>query len=597
MSIARFGYPFRAQSACSQEIVARDLNALSSSYTRSYGFAMHSGLGAEVQDVDGHSYIDFAAGIAVLATGHRHPKITQVIKDQADRFVHVGGTDFFYAEQVELAERLQQIAPINRAEAPTDKRVFLSNSGTEAIEAALKLARYSTGRPYIIGFYGGFHGRTMGSLSVTASKAVQRAHYPFLPGGVEHIPFPGRFDCENGTAMLCDPLGYLKKYVFKKKIRPQEVAAILLEPIQGEGGYVLPKDDFLPALRELCDEHGILLIVDEVQSGMGRTGKWLAVEHWGVAPDVVCMAKGLGSGMPVGATIAHRDVMQRWVAGAHGNTFGGNALACRVAAATIDVIREEGLLDHVAQLGEHALERLTAMQAQHPSIRRVEGKGLMIGVEFADADGKLAGGLRNQIVDECFLNGLITLGCGESTLRVAPPLVITRAQLDKGLEILEATITQLETQFGAPQAWAYEEIKPQNVLVIEDDTDWLGQIRAALDAMQTVFSVTATATYDDARLMLQAGRVYDLIVVNVNVGRSNDLSGIDLLPLIDQHRDQHGTAAIALAGTLTVADMRAIVRAAQLDDLIIKDAVDASAQLVTALRAPFGEQAAEAALI
>jgi 4-aminobutyrate aminotransferase len=448
--VTRFqGFVFRENSARSQEFVLRDQKALSPSYTRSYGFVMSHGQGAEVWDVDGNQYIDFAAGIAVLSTGHRHPKIAEAVQQQLEKYVHIGATDFFCPSQIELAEKLQRIAPIKGAANPEDIMIYFGNSGTEAVEAALKLARYQPGgRSYVIAFYGGFHGRTLGSLSVTASKAIQRADYPFIPGGVEHVPYPAKSLCSGdaGPASWCDAVGFIEEFVIKKKIPGSEIAAVIVEPVQGEGGYYLPTDDFLRDLRALCDEHGILLIADEIQSGMGRTGKWFAIEHWDVKPDILVSAKGLGSGFPIGATIAHKDVMGKWVPGAHASTFGGNPLACAVAGATIDVIEGEGLLEHVTALGEYTLGRLTTFKMDHPSVKRVEGKGLMIGVEFAAPDGTPAPGLRDEIVDRCFLKGMLTLACGTSALRIAPPLVITREQLEQGLDILERSIAEVEEE-------------------------------------------------------------------------------------------------------------------------------------------------------
>ena len=448
MSTLLSGFVFRDNSTKARSVVERDVKVLSPSYTRSYGFVMDHGQGAEVWDVDGNQYLDFAAGIAVLSTGHRHPKIVAAINEQVQRYIHIGATDFFCPEQVKLAEKIQKIIPINKAN-PEDVLTYFGNSGTEAVEAALKLARYQPGnRRHIIAFYGGFHGRTMGSLSVTASKAIQRAEYPFIPGGVEHVPFPAKYACgdaENGQSW-CDAIGFIEQFVIKKKVPGDEIAAVIVEPIQGEGGYVVPRDDFFPRLRDLCDRYGILLIADEIQSGMGRSGTWTAIEHWGVKPDIVCLAKGLGSGFPIGATVAHRDIMGQWIPGAHASTFGGNPLACAVAAATIYVIDAEGLLEHATKLGEYTLERLGQFKANHPSIRRIDGKGLMIGVEFADPDGKLAPKFRNEIVDRCFLNGLVTLGCGEAAVRIAPPLVISKEQLSDGLDILEHVISALEEE-------------------------------------------------------------------------------------------------------------------------------------------------------
>ncbi|MFW5748775.1 MAG: aminotransferase class III-fold pyridoxal phosphate-dependent enzyme [Chloroflexota bacterium] len=444
-------FVFRENSTQAKAIVKRDIQALSPSYTRSYGFVMSHGQGAEVWDVDGNQYLDLAAGIAVLSTGHRHPRIVEVIKEQADRYIHIGATDVFCPEQVRLAEKLQQIMPINGVSGPGDIMSYFGNSGAEAIEAALKLARYQPGeRSQVIAFYGAFHGRTMGALSVTASKAIQRAGYPHIPGGVTHVPYPAKSACNGGGAACsqcwCDAAGFIEEFVIKRKVDAEEIAAIIVEPIQGEGGYVLPKDNFLPDLRALCDKYGILLIVDEIQAGMGRTGKWFSVEHWGVKADIVVTAKGLGSGFPIGAISTTREIMEAWVPGAHASTFGGNPMACAVAAATIDVLDEEGLLDNATVLGDYTIERLQAFAANHPSIKRVEGKGLMIGVEFADAEGKPISEFRDEIVNRCFLKGLLMLGAGTSTMRIAPPLVINREQMERALDIFERVVAELEEE-------------------------------------------------------------------------------------------------------------------------------------------------------
>ncbi len=440
-----YGFVFRDPSEKAREMVSRDVRALSPSYTRSYGFVMSHGKGAEVWDVDGNQYIDFAAGIAVLSTGHAHPRVTEAIKTQVDRYLHIGATDFFSPEQVELGESLQRITPIHGASKPEDKLVYLGNSGTEAIESAIKLARYRENRKYIIGFYGGFHGRTMGALSVTASKATQRRGYAFVPGGVEHVPYPGRWFSErakNDSYDWGDVVQFIRDFVLKAKFPPEEVAAIVVEPIQGEGGYQLPRDDFFPKLRQLCDDYGILLISDEVQAGMGRTGKWWGIEHWGVEADIVATAKGLGSGFPIGGMIAHKDVMGQWVPGAHASTFGGNPVAAAAAKATISVIEEENLLANATARGAQAITRLSALQAHHPYIVRVEGKGLMVGVEFRDAKGKPASAFRDEIVNKAYLHGLLTLAAGSSVIRIAPPLVITEAQMAQGLDILERAIAE-----------------------------------------------------------------------------------------------------------------------------------------------------------
>lgn len=449
MSTIKHGFVFREPSEKSQSVVDRDMQTLSPSYTRSYGFAMSHGKGSRVWDVDGNEYIDFAAGIAVLATGHSHPKVVDAISTQASKYLHIGATDFFCPQQLALGERLRKITPINGADSDDEKLVYFGNSGTEAVEAALKLARYREKRKYVIGFYGSFHGRSMGSLSVTSSKAIQRAGYAYVPGGVEHVPYPGKFfsdRAKNDSYDWGDTVQFIRDFVLKKKFPPDEVAAIIVEPIQGEGGYVVPRDDFFPKLRELCDEYGILLISDEIQAGMGRTGKWWGIEHYGVKPDIVCTAKGLASGLPISAIIAHKDVMGLWVPGAHASTFGGNPVACAAANATIDLI-EDGLLDHVGELGQYIIDRMTAFQREHPVIFRVDGRGFMIGLDFADQNGNPMPKFRNEVVDQCYLNGLLTLAAGTSALRIAPPLILTREELEQGLGILEQAIATVEAKY------------------------------------------------------------------------------------------------------------------------------------------------------
>jgi len=449
------GFVFREPSEKSRDIVTRDKQVMSPSYTRSYGFTVDHGKGAEVWDVDGNRYIDFAAGIAVLSTGFSHPKIVEAIKNQAEKYIHIGGTDFFCPQPVQLAEKLHEIIPINKATSSTDKLTYFANSGTETVEGAIKLARYATKRSHIIGFYGGFHGRTMGSLSVTASKYTQRQGYPYIPGGVTHVPYPARNSC-SGTAenscsqCWCDAVGFIETFVLKK-VPANEIAAVVVEAIQGEGGYLVPRDDFFPRLREFCDKHGILLIVDEIQSGVGRTGKWTAIEHFGVEPDIVCLAKGLGSGVPIGALIAHKDIMGEWIPGAHASTFGGNPLAAAAALATIDVIKDESILENVTELGNYTMERLQKFMTDHPSITRVDGKGYMIGIDFSDNAGNPYPEFRNEVVDKAYLNGLLTLGCGTSGVRFAPPLVLKKELLEEGLDILERAIAQTEEEMWIPE--------------------------------------------------------------------------------------------------------------------------------------------------
>jgi 4-aminobutyrate aminotransferase len=426
-----------------KEYVRRDEEAVSPSYTRSYPFVMDHGQGSVVWDVDGVQFVDFTAGIAVTATGHSHPDVVQAIKDQADKFVHMSGTDFYYPVQIELAEKLNALVP---GEEP--KQLFFTNSGTEAVEAAFKLARYSTGRTRMIAFIGAFHGRSMGALSLTASKYVQRKGFAPLVPGVTHIPYGYCYRCAyNLEYPSCDVhcVKYIEDTLFKYFIPAEEVAAIFVEPIQGEGGYVVPPALYHPRLRELADKYGILLVEDEVQSGMGRTGKWFAIEHWGVIPDITCIAKGIASGMPLGAMVAKKRLMT-WPRGAHGNTFGGNPISCAAALATIRLI-EGGYMQNSARMGERFMQRLQRMQAEHPSMGDVRGLGLMIGIELVkDKDTREpAGELRDAVVHACFEKGLLALGCGMSTVRFMPALCITADVVDRGLDIFEQALTEAES--------------------------------------------------------------------------------------------------------------------------------------------------------
>lgn len=426
-----------------QEILERDAQVLSPSYARDYGFVMDHGKGAEVWDVDGNRYIDFSAGIAVNSTGHSHPEIVRAIQAQAEKFIHIS-SDYYHELMVRVAERIDEIAPIKE-----DVVVFLANSGTESVEAALKLARYATGRRQFIGFLGAFHGRSMGSLSFTASKARQQERFfPTMPG-VWHVPFPDPYrpifptppNGDEGDAVV----DYIENILFATALPPDEVAAILVEPIQGEGGYIVPPPNFFPRLRKLCDQHGILLIVDEVQSGVGRTGKWWGIQHWGIEPDIVCIAKGIASGIPMGAMAARKSVGAQWKPGAHGNTYGGNPIACVSALKTLELI-ENGMMQNAAEMGAYMLDALFEMQARHPNIGHVRGKGLMIGIEFVkDRTTKEPHPeMRRRIINRCFERGLLTLGCGRSTVRFMPALMIGKDLVDEGLEIFESVVTEVE---------------------------------------------------------------------------------------------------------------------------------------------------------
>ena len=399
-----------------------------------------SGRGIRVTDVDGNEFLDFAAGIAVNSTGHCHPEVVKAIQDQAAELIHMSGTDFYYEHMTDLAERLSAIAPM-----PGPHKFYYGNSGAEAVECALKIARYHTGRQNIISFFGAFHGRTMGALSLTGSKPQQKRRFaPFVPG-VHHIRYPYTYRGTTGgpeeqEAFALDCARYIEDKLFKTILPPEEVAAIILEPIQGEGGYVVAPDNFLQEIRRICDRHGILLIADEVQSGAGRTGKWWAIEHSGVQPDIVCIAKGIASGMPLGICMTRAEIMN-WVPGSHASTFGGNPVCIAAALATLDILEREGM-KNAATIGEKMLERLRPWVAKHPNVGEVRGRGLMIGIEIVkDQKSRTpAGPLRDKIVDLAFERGLLILGCGETSIRLCPPLIVNQQEADIALDILEDCI-------------------------------------------------------------------------------------------------------------------------------------------------------------
>jgi len=427
-----------------QQFVARDAANISSSYTRSYPFVMAKGRGSEVWDVDGRRYLDFATGIAVTSTGHSHPHVVEAIKKQTDQFLHMSGTDFYYPQQIELAERLNRLAPIS---GPT--RVFFGNSGAEAVEAAMKLARWYTKRPRYIAFYSAFHGRTFGAMSLTASKAIQRNGFAPLVPGVSHAFYPNPYrNAFPGKDPGQAALDYIENHLFKTTTPPEEVAAIIVEPIQGEGGYIVPPDNFLPGLRKLADKHGILLVFDEVQSGFGRTGKMFAAEHWGVEPDIMCMAKGIASGMPLGAIVAKEEIMS-WPPGAHASTFGGNPVSCAAAMATLDLL-EGGFVEMSARSGAYLKSRLREIAERNPMMGDVRGKGLMVGVEFVkDPETKEPWPeLRNLIVQKAFERNLLILGCGLNSLRFIPALNIPEDFLDEGISLYEAALADALTEIG-----------------------------------------------------------------------------------------------------------------------------------------------------
>jgi len=422
-------------------MIARDAEVISPSYPRDYPFVMSHGRGTEVWDVDGNRFLDFAAGIAVCATGHAHPKLVEAVREAAGDFLHIS-SDFWHERMIALAERLARLAPMGEP-----AMSFLCQSGTEAVEGAIKLARYITGRPRFIGFLGGFHGRSMGSLSFTSSKYTQQKGFGQTMPGVTHVPFPDPFrplfaGADQGEAVL----DYIRM-LFERSVPPSDVAAILVEPIQGEGGYLVSPPGFLAGLRELCDTHGILLIFDEVQSGVGRTGRMFACEHDGVAPDIMTLAKGLGSGLPIGAVVAKRRLMQQWQRGAHGNTYGGNPIACAAAIATLDLVESE-YAANAAAVGAYFMDRLRDFARDYPCIGEVRGRGLMIGMELVEADRSPAKTLCDTLVTRAFHNGLLLLSCGASTVRFMPPLSLSRDEVDEAMIYLRAALDEALAEAG-----------------------------------------------------------------------------------------------------------------------------------------------------
>jgi 4-aminobutyrate aminotransferase len=427
-------------------LVERDHEVISPSYPRDYPFVMDRGKGSWLWDVDGNRYLDFMAGIAVTSTGHAHPAVVRAIQEQAERFIHIS-SDFYHVKMIELGEKLSELAPMGEP-----ATTFFTNSGTEAVETAIKLARYYTGRTNFIGFTGGFHGRTMGAVTFTASKSsYHKGFYPLM-NGVVHAPFPNPYrpilEGEPGETYGETVVRYIEEQILSQVVPPEEVAGVLVEPVQGEGGYIVPAPGFFPALRRLCDKYGILLIADEVQSGMGRTGKWWGINHFGVEPDILLTAKGIASGVPLGACIARRSIMT-WERGAHGNTYGGNPLACAAALATIQLLEDE-YVQNAAEVGEYTHDALDEIAARHPSVGEVRGLGLMIGLELVSnrESKEPAGALRDLVIRGAFERGLLMLGCSRSVIRVAPPLSISRSEVDEGLAIFEEALTVAEKAFS-----------------------------------------------------------------------------------------------------------------------------------------------------
>jgi 4-aminobutyrate aminotransferase len=428
-----------------RELVKKDERLISPSYGRFYPLVVESGKGCIVKDVDGNEYIDFNSGLVCLAVGHGHPKVVSAIKSQCDRFLHYSNTDFYYREVIDLAEKLAQITP-----GSPEKKVYFGNSGAEAVEGAVKLAKWHSRKQLFIAFISAFHGRTIGALSFTASKPAQKRYfYPLMPG-VTHVPYPYCYRCPfKMTYPDCKYwcVDFIDEYVLQKYVPPEDVAGILFEPIQGEGGYVVPPPEYFQRLKKLADKYGLLLIDDEVQSGVGRTGKWFAVEHWNVEPDILCSAKALASGLPLGATVAKAKIMD-WTAGSHASTFGGNPLSCVAAMAVIDIIKEERLLENATKQGAHIMKRLEELKEQNDIVGDVRGKGLMIGMEIVEdkESRKPAPQKVSEIMTRSWKRGINVISCGASTIRIAPPLVITRELVDSAMDIIEDVTREVEKE-------------------------------------------------------------------------------------------------------------------------------------------------------
>ena len=425
-----------------KKIIQQDETYTSPSYTRAYPLVVDKASGANVEDVDGNIFLDFTSGIGVTATGHCHPNVVSAIHYQSSKLLHMSGTDFYYKPQSDLAQKLAEIAP-----GTSKKKVLFTNSGAEAVEGAFKLARYYTKRQHMIAFIGAFHGRTLGALSLTGSKIIQVENFAPLVPEVTHIGYGYCYRCPyNLTYDSCKIacVEYLEETLFKTIVSPKEVAAVIVEPIQGEGGYIVPPPEYHPMLKAICEKYGILYIADEVQSGMGRTGKMFAIEHWGVEPDIICLAKGIASGMPLGALVAREDVMI-WPEGAHASTFGGNPVSCVAALETIRLL-EQGLLKNVQEVGAFLLEKLSRLKKKHPSIGDVRGKGLMVGVEIVKdrATQEKAPEERNRLIEQAFRKGLLPLGCGDSAIRFSPPLVITKEEVEVACTLFDQVLTAQE---------------------------------------------------------------------------------------------------------------------------------------------------------
>jgi 4-aminobutyrate aminotransferase len=428
-----------------RELLGRDTDLISQSVVRWYPLVVESGAGCVVKDVDGNEFIDFNSGLVVMAVGHSHPRVVKAIKDQAEKLIHYSWTDFYYKPIIDLGEQLTKITPGSFA-----KKVFFCNSGAEGNEAAMKMARWHTRRPLFLAYTGSFHGRTFGTMALTASKPVQRRHFFPLLSEVTHVPYPYCYRCPFGLKypecnMWC--VDFIEEEVLKKYHPAEDTAAMFVEPIQGEGGYVVPPDDYFQRLKKILDKYEILMVDDEIQSGMGRTGKWFAMEHFGVTPQIVTIAKALASGLPLGAAVAERELMD-WEGGSHANTFGGNPVACAAALQVIDIIKEERLMENATRQGAYLMKRLREMQQKYPIIGDVRGKGLMVGVEFVkDRETKEPASKElEDVMNKCFKRGLAIITAGKSTMRFAPPLIITHEITDEGLEIFEGAVKEVAAQ-------------------------------------------------------------------------------------------------------------------------------------------------------
>src|SRR5271157_99790 len=428
-----------------RELLQKDATILSQSVVRWYPLVADSGSGCVVKDVDGNEFIDFNSGLVVLAVGHSHPRVVKAIKDQAEKLIHYSWTDFYYKPIIDLAEKLTEITPGSFA-----KKVYFCNSGAEANEAAMKMARWHTRKPLFLAYTGAFHGRSFGTMALTASKPVQRRHFFPLVPEVTHVPYPYCYRCPFGLKYPeCDMwcVDFIEEEVLKKYHPPEDTAAMFVEPIQGESGYVVPPDDYFQRLKKILDKYDILLADDEIQSGMGRTGRWFALEHWGVTPDILTTAKALASGLPIGAAVAKQELMD-WEGGSHANTFGGNPVACAAALQVIGIIKDEKLMENATHQGTYLMKRLKEMQQQYPIMGDVRGKGLMVGVEFVkDPETKEPAAQEvEDITNKCFKRGLAIITAGKSSMRFAPPLIITRDIIDEGLEIFEGAVKEVAAQ-------------------------------------------------------------------------------------------------------------------------------------------------------